>query len=250
MRKRKESERSPSMLHDPKLALLLAARLMRGDSRQIDVYVVLKVKEYDESWTLNPQACRFRWCRRNKRYYSELSKPEIMLDDKHKWRYWFNDWFPLVVADGVPLEAIRIVHELEKTKLEKLKSMPSELKHLIQKRAPVKMDHPVYCPDCRDWLPTVQLRYICPHMLNCVNTGLDSCGEKGCVRDMCRTYNTCFRDLSDKDREELIKTINREHNRKHGWSERRLANKPRMKANPSVWSDPRRYTARVNNYGR
>jgi hypothetical protein len=183
---RKHSHSSPFRLQDPKLALLLAARLMRGDSRQIDAYAALKVKEYDGSWTLKPQAYRFRWCRRDKKWYGELMPVEEMLTNVHKWRYWFNDWFPLVVAEGVPLGAIGPVHKLENMKLKRIKNIPPQLKQLIQKRAPVKMDHAVHCPDCHDWLPTVQLRYVCPHMRNCVDTPLDSCGMKSHIKKECR----------------------------------------------------------------
>jgi len=247
--KRKFRESSPFLLQSPKQALLLAARLMRGNSRQIDVYAAYRVQEYDKSWAFYPQAYQFRWCRRDKRYYGELIPAESILADVHKWRYWLNDWFPLVVADGVPLSAIAVVHKLENMKLERIKNMPPELKHLVQKRAPAKLDHPVYCPDCRDWLPTVQLRHVCPHMLNCIDTPKNGCGVKRYVKEECRKYKTCFIDLDDRERQELIRSICKESNRKHGWS-RRLANKPLMKAPIDVWSDPRRYTVRAKDYGR
>lgn len=247
--KSRKARKPVLLVQEPRQALLVAARLMRGDSRQIDIYTVLRVKNYDGAYSLIPQAYQFRWCRRDKRYYSEPVDEKRMLVDTSKWRYWLGDWFQLVVADGVPLEAARVSHELEKMKLERLKNMPIQLKHLMQKRTVCKPDHAVYCSGCHDWLPTVQLRYICPHQLNCIDTPVSGCGMKRYVKEECRKYNTCFIDLDDQERAELIKSINKERYRKHGWS-RRMANKPLMKSAPDVWDDPRRRTVRAKDYDR
>ena len=179
------------------------------------------------------QCYQFRWCRRDKTYYGNTcAENDLFKKDTQHWYYWFDDWFRAVMAAGVPLDHIQLVHELQALRLDVLPEMPMQLKHLMQKRTRSRLNTAAFCATCRDWFPTAQMRYICPHLLNCTDctktstrTITGGCGEKPQVKEACRKYNTCFADLLDSEREALIKSLNKERNRKHGWA-KRLANKP------------------------
>ena len=235
----------------PEKCMIMLARQRKNDGRQLDVYGSTVFRRRDDALP-GPrlQYCvKYRWCRRDKRYYGNHQVVETMLEEPHKWKYWFDgDILTLLLAQGIPLEHYRLVETVKQLSVTVMKRMPAELRQLIQHRAPVRMDNPVYCDKCHDWFPTIQLRYVCQHILNCTRTDLDGCGAKASVREECRKYSTCFEGMSDQDRRDLIRSISMESQRKHGWRYR-MAYKPLMHKSPihAAGMETRRFSGRAPN---